>query len=66
MPGGHASHKSTSIKPNINTNGVIDDAADLNFDPQSVLAEGPDALRAAEAPENVAATQRPEDKNEEE
>lgn len=66
MPGGHASHKSTSIKPNVNTNGLIDDAADLNFDPQEVLPEGADALRAAEAPENAAATQRPEDKNEEE
>jgi hypothetical protein len=66
MPGGQASHKSTSIKPNINANGLIDDAADLNFDPESVLPEGPDALRAAEAPENSAATQRPEDKKEQE
>lgn len=66
MPGGHASHKSTSIKPNVNTNGLIDDAADLNFDPQEVLPEGADALRAAEAPENATATQRPEDKKEEE
>lgn len=64
MPGGNASHKSTSLKPNVNTDGVIDDAADLNFDPQEVLAEGADALRAAEAPENAAATQRPEDKQE--
>ena len=66
MPSGHASHKSTSIKPNVNTNGLIDDAAELNFDPQQVLSEGADALRAAEAPENAAATQRPEDNKEEE
>lgn len=65
MPSGHANHKSTSIKPNINTNGLIDDAADLNFDPQEVLPEGADALRAAEAPDNTAATQRLEDKKEE-
>lgn len=65
MPGGHASHKSTSAKPNINANGLIDEA-DLNANPEELLPEGPDALRAAEAPENAAATQRPEDKKEQE
>lgn len=62
MPGGHASHKSTSTKPNTNTNHVIDGAADPNFDP-GVLPEvrgGADDLRAEEAPKNEAATQRPE------
>lgn len=33
---------------------------------QSVLPEGADALKAAEAPKNAAATQRPEDEQEEE
>ena len=66
MPSGHANHKGASIKPNTNANDVIDDAADLSFDPQEILPEGADALRAAEAPENVTATQRPQDKQEEE
>ncbi len=65
MPSGHASHKSTSAKPNINANGLIDEA-DLNANPEELLPEGPDALRAAEAPVNAAATQRPEDKKEQE
>jgi len=60
MPAGDTSHKSTLIKPNTNTNGSIADAADLNFDPQQTLPEGADAIRAAEAPENAAATQRPD------
>lgn len=65
MPGGHASHKGHSVKPNTNTNGRIDEAADPSTDPQDLLGEGPDALRAAEAPENAAATQRPGEKQEE-
>lgn len=61
MPGGHASHKGHSVKPNTNTNGRIDDAADLATDPGELLGEGADAHRAeTEAPENEAATQRPE------
>ncbi|MBW4451460.1 MAG: hypothetical protein KME55_01600 [Nostoc indistinguendum CM1-VF10] len=39
MPGGHASHKSTSNKPNINANGVIDDAADESLNPDDLLSE---------------------------
>lgn len=62
MPGGHASHKGHSVKPNTNTDGRIDDAADLSTNPAELLAEGADALRAQEAPENQAATQRPEKK----
>jgi len=64
MPSGHASHKSTSAKPNINAAGQIGSAADEAVDQQDLLPEGPDALRASEAPENSAATQRP-DENEE-
>ncbi len=62
MPGGHASHKGHSIKPNTNTDGRIDDAANLSVDPGELLSEGADALRADEAPENKAATQRPDRK----
>ena len=60
MPSGHASHKGTSAKPNTNANDLIDEAA-ANPNPQELLPEGPDALRAAEAPVNTAATQRPEE-----
>jgi hypothetical protein len=62
MGSGHASHKGNSIKPNTNTNDRIDTAADLSVDPGDLLAEGADALRADEAPENQQATQRPENK----
>jgi hypothetical protein len=62
MPGGHASHKGHSVKPNTNTNGRIDEAADSTIDPGELLGEGTAALRAEEAPKNEAATQRPEDK----
>lgn len=65
MSDNHASHKGAAIKPNTNANDVIDDAANLDFDPQSVLAEGADALRAAEAPENATATERPKEGQEE-
>ena len=65
MPSGHASHKSTSSKPNINSNGLIEEAADLIVNPEEILPEGADALRVNEAPENSTATQRPEDKKEE-
>lgn len=60
MASGHASHKGSSNKPNTNTTGEVNSAADETLDPTELLAEGPDALRAAEAPENTAATQRPE------
>ena len=61
MPSGHASHKGTSDKPNTNAEGILDNAADKTLDPQELLPEGPDALRASEAPDNAAATQRPEE-----
>lgn len=60
MPSGHASHKGSSVKPNTNANGRIDTAADLEVDPQSILGEGANAIRAdEESMENAAATQRP-------
>jgi hypothetical protein len=62
MGSGHASHKGHSIKPNTNANDRIDTAADLSVDPAELLDEGADSVRADEAPENSAATQRPEKK----
>jgi len=66
MPGGHASHKGSSAKPNTNASGQIDDAADTSVNPEAELELSADALRVPEAPTNEAATQRPENKTEEE
>jgi hypothetical protein len=60
MGSGHASHKGHSVKPNTNTDNSLDTAADLATNPNDALGEGPDALRAEEAPKNEAATQRPQ------
>ena len=40
MPSGHASHKGTSDKPNTNTEGSMDIAADKSINPDEVLPEG--------------------------
>lgn len=58
MPSGNASHKGSSVKPNTNTDNSLDQAADLATNPDELLLEGPDAIRAEEAPKNEAATQR--------
>jgi hypothetical protein len=59
MPGGQASHKGHSAKPNTNANDSLDIAAGLEIDPEEILGEGEDARRAREeSPENRAATQR--------
>jgi hypothetical protein len=60
MPSGHASHKGTLVKPNTNANKLVDETA-ANTNPQELLPEVPDALRAADA-----ATQRPEDQPQQE
>lgn len=39
MPGGSASHKGTSNKPNVNANGVIGDASDQSTAPEDLLPE---------------------------
>lgn len=39
MPGGHASHKSTSIKPNTNSSGALYEASDDNLNPEDILEE---------------------------
>ena len=41
MPSGHASHKGTSDKPNVNASGQINvSAADKSVDPEDALLEG--------------------------
>lgn len=62
MPGGHASKKSTSPKPNTNANGTLNDAADTTLDPYDIVDDRGDSTRTDEAPENAAAIQRPETK----
>lgn len=61
MPGGHASHKGHSVKPNTNANDSLDTAADPSVDPQEILGEGADSIRAREAEVNPAAVERPKD-----
>ena len=59
MPGGHASHKSTSAKPNTNANGVINAEDDAPVDAPDITTQSSTSTRPDEAPENAAATQRP-------
>lgn len=61
MPGGHASHKGTGDKPNVNTNGTIDEAADKSLNPEDVLQEGilTNTTRTQEFVDYPPATQRP-------
>jgi hypothetical protein len=62
MPSGHASHKGTSDKPNTNTTGQMDIAADT-VDPQDILSEGAttNTTRTQEFVDYPPATQRPGD-----
>lgn len=62
MPGGHASHKGTSDKPNTNANGVIDDAVDKSVNPEDLLPEtltNAETLRTDEFVDYPPAYQRP-------
>lgn len=61
MPGGHASHKGTSAKPNTNAGGQLDSAADNSVNPQDVLSEDTlvDSDRIEEAVDYPPATERP-------
>ena len=66
MPGGHASHKGASNKPNINANGVIDDAADQSLNPDDLLSEeqtNTEVHRVEEAVKFPPATERPSEKS---
>nr|WP_250121569.1 hypothetical protein [Chroococcidiopsis sp. CCMEE 29] len=67
MPGGHASHKGTSAKPNTNADGVIDDAADMTVDPEDLLPEeltNAETLRTDEFVDYPPAIQRPGEQSE--
>ena len=64
MPGVHASHKSTSNKPNTNANGVIDDAADTTVEPENLLPENltnTETLRTDEFVDYPPAYERPDE-----
>lgn len=63
MPGGQASHKSTSVKPNTNTNGLTNAAAEEMTEPHDITTQSSTTTRVDEAPENAAATERPENQN---
>lgn len=62
MPSGHASHKGTSNKPNVNANGVVNDATDTGVNPEGLLPEdvtNTETLRTDEHVNYPPATQRP-------
>ncbi|MBE9200680.1 MULTISPECIES: hypothetical protein [unclassified Nodularia (in: cyanobacteria)] len=61
MPSGHASHKGTSDKPNTNTEGRMDIAADKSINPDEVLPEGAstNTTRTQEFVDYPPAIQRP-------
>lgn len=60
MPGGHASHKGHSPKPNTNAEGSLDVVTD-GVDPHEIAPDNAETLRVEEAPDNEKATQRPEE-----
>ena len=61
MPGGHASHKGTSAKPNVNTNGNIDpDYQDPQPEEGYPYEPGEEIIR-----QSSAATERAEKKSDE-
>ena len=62
MPGGHASHKGTSNKPNTNANDVFVSAADDSVAPEDMLREeviNNEVHRAEEYVDFPPALQRP-------
>lgn len=62
MPGGHASHKGTSDKPNTNAPGQMDIAADKGaIEPKDILPEGAstNTTRTQEFVDYPPATERP-------
>jgi len=61
MPSGHASHKGTSDKPNVNASGQINAAADKSTDAEDVLLEGitTNTTRTQEFVDYPPATERP-------
>ncbi|AFZ24120.1 hypothetical protein Cylst_1868 [Cylindrospermum stagnale PCC 7417] len=63
MPSGHASHKGTGDKPNTNTEGRMDTAADKSVNPEDQLLEGAttNTTRTQEFIDYPPATQRPKE-----
>lgn len=61
MPSGHASHKGSSNKPNINSSGIIDEGADTEVVLEQVVPEDlmPYTTRMDEAVEYPPALERP-------
>jgi len=62
MPGGHANHKGTGDKPNVNASGQINlSAADKSANPEDILQEGilTNTTRTQEFVDYPPATQRP-------
>jgi hypothetical protein len=61
MPAGHANHKGTSDKPNVNANGLIGEAADKSGDAEDILLEGvtTNTTRTQEFVDYPPAIQRP-------
>ena len=59
---GHASHRGTSDKPNVNAEGVLSEAADKTIDPQDELLEGAttNTTRSQEFVDYPPALERPE------
>ncbi|MBF2008766.1 hypothetical protein ACF3DV_05385 [Chlorogloeopsis fritschii PCC 9212] len=67
MPGGNASHKGSSAKPNVNASGLTNAADDAAQDPQEVVGNRSDAsTRTDEAIVNPAAVERPQKPKEQE
>ena len=67
MPGGHASHKGSSNKPNTNAPGIIDDAVDTGVNPEDLLPENltnTETLRTDEFVDYPPAYQRPGEESE--
>ncbi|WP_341528100.1 hypothetical protein WKK05_01735 [Nostoc sp. UHCC 0302] len=65
MPSGHANHKGTSDKPNVNASGQINaSAADKSVDSEDVLLEGAttNTTRTQEFVDHPPATERPSEK----
>jgi hypothetical protein len=64
MPGGHASHKGSSVKPNTNANNQLDTAADLGVNPEDILQEEGYPERTTKTPQSKPeATQKAQEEN---
>lgn len=64
MPGGRASHKGRSDKPNVNAEGVLSEASDKSVEPEDLLPEdltNTETLRTGEYVDYPPAIQRPDE-----